>query len=84
MRRLTRRTYRWMHRLGACLGAVCGVVVLALETAAEDAAFARVGAHRVDVSPFALPMYLALGALAGWIIVVLAMHFAAAVPLEDE
>ena len=60
------------------------MVALLLASVAEDTEFARAGTHRVDISPFALPMYLALGLLAGWTLVVLVAHFAGAVPLDTE
>jgi hypothetical protein len=84
MRRIRRSTYRWLRCLGTCVGTVGGVVALMLVTAAEDAAFARAGERRVDFSPYALPTFLVLGALAGWILVVLVVHIADAVPAEFE
>jgi len=84
MHRLGVRTYRWLRLLGACLGGIAGVFALLRRLAAEDAAFALAGSNRTDVDPFGLPLFLLLGALAGWTVVVLVSHFADVVPTNCE
>lgn len=84
MRRLTTKRYRWLRRVGALLGAAGGFVVDLLVLAAEDARLARAGTRRVDYFPAEVPIFLALGALVGWLAVILIARSADLTPLKAE